>query len=254
MPMNPRLLRPTASGFNPKSIANLTAWYDGADSSSASMTLVDGKVSTWFDKSGSGNNASQATGANRPTLTAGGQAGKSVLTFPGSPVRLGTSLTLTPPFSVIAVVKQTARALAPYIGPTTVSNLGFGDVFSPQVDYNNGKWSAWGGGRAVYGNNDASVSLVPVVVQSVVVGTSLPGDISMFANNSGGVVTSQFAGSAPGSSIDSMVIGARAPTVAGQGEFFVGWIAEILIYSRALSASERARARQGMYSKWGISP
>jgi hypothetical protein len=162
---------------------------------------------------------------------------------------------LTPPFSIVAVIKQTARALAPYIGPTTTTNVGFGDVFqtSTSTDFNNGKWSAWGGGRAVYGNSDASVSLVPVVVQSIVAGTSFPGDISVFANNSGGVVTAQAAGTAPGSSVNLMLIGSRGGSGVG-AEFFVAFIAEILIYSRALSASERARARQGMYIKWGISP
>lgn len=255
MAMNPRLLRPLATGFNPKSIADLTAWYDGADSSPGSMTIVDGKVATWFDKSGNENNASQATGANRPTLTAGEQAGKSVLTFPGSPVFLATSLTLTPPFSIVAVIKQDARSLAPFIGPLTATNIGFGDVFvvSTSTDYNNGKWAAWGAARDVYGNNDASVVLVPVVVQSIVAGTSFPGDISFFANNSGGVATTQTAATAPGSTVDSMRIGARVGTGA-QAEFFVGFIAELLIYSRALSATERAIASQGMYSKWGISP
>ena len=255
MAMSPRLLRPRQTGFNPKSIANLIAWYDGADSSSASMTLVDGKVSTWIDKSGSGNNATQDTGANRPTLTANGQKGRSVLTFPGSPVRLGTSLSLGSPFTVLAVIKQTARALAPYIGPTTYVNMGLGDVFitSTSADFNNGKWAAWGGTRAVYGNNDAAISLTPSVVETIVSGTSFPGDISSFANGLGGVATTQTAGTAPNMPIDSLFIGARSPT-AGNAEFFVGWIGEILIYNRALTSAERLRARQGMFGKWGISP
>jgi hypothetical protein len=33
MPMNPRLLRPLATGFNPKSIANLYTWWDFSDTS-----------------------------------------------------------------------------------------------------------------------------------------------------------------------------------------------------------------------------
>lgn len=249
------IYRRSSDDFSPTEIEGLALWLDGADSSSASMTLVDGKVSTWFDKSGSGNNATQDTGANRPTLTGNGQKGRSVLTFPGSPVRLGTSLSLGSPFTVVAVVKQTARALAPYLGPTTSSHLGLGDVFvvSTSTDFNNGKWSAWGGSRAVYGNNDAPVSLTPSVVETVVSGSSFPQDISIFANGAGGVATAQTAGIAPDMPVDSLFIGARSPTTPG-AEFFVGWIGEILIYNRALTASERLRARQGMFGKWGISP
>ena len=51
MSMNPRLLRPTASGFNPKSIAGLEAWY-AADVAS-SITIATG-VQQWADLSGKG--------------------------------------------------------------------------------------------------------------------------------------------------------------------------------------------------------
>jgi hypothetical protein len=46
MGMNPRLLRPTASGFDPRSIAGLALWLDAANTTS-SVELVNGRVASW---------------------------------------------------------------------------------------------------------------------------------------------------------------------------------------------------------------
>ena len=53
MPMSPRLLRPrAASGFTPKAISGLSAWYDASVASS--VTITSGFVSQWNDLSGGG--------------------------------------------------------------------------------------------------------------------------------------------------------------------------------------------------------
>ena len=67
MAMNPRLLRPRASGFDPRSISNLQLWFDGADAST--ITTVSGAVSQWNSKAGTGGNATQATASSRPNRT-----------------------------------------------------------------------------------------------------------------------------------------------------------------------------------------
>jgi hypothetical protein len=63
--MNPRLMRPLATGFNPKSLSGLSLWLDGADSST--ITLNGTAVSQWSDKSGNSRNATQGTALNQPT-------------------------------------------------------------------------------------------------------------------------------------------------------------------------------------------
>jgi len=45
-PMNNRLLRPRASGFNPLSISGMAGWWDASVSSS--VTIATG-VSSWVD-------------------------------------------------------------------------------------------------------------------------------------------------------------------------------------------------------------
>jgi hypothetical protein len=90
-PMNPRLLRPTPTGFDPRRIAGLVAWYDAADASS--VTLDSGRVSTWRDKSSSARNATNSTsGSTQPEYVLAGQNGKNVLRFVAADA---TALTLS---------------------------------------------------------------------------------------------------------------------------------------------------------------
>ncbi len=82
MAMSPRLLRPKASGFSPRSIASLRAWYDASDD--AQFTYSTGtNVSQWNDKSGYGFNAVNATAASQPTRNAT-RNGKTAVSFPNS--------------------------------------------------------------------------------------------------------------------------------------------------------------------------
>ena len=75
MAMSPRLLRPRASGFNPKSLPGLIGWWDAADSST--VTLNGSTVSEWRDKSNSGFHLSQATAANQPSYDTASLNGKN---------------------------------------------------------------------------------------------------------------------------------------------------------------------------------
>ena len=88
MAMSNKTLRPRASGFNPKSISGLYAWYDAADAST--ITQATG-VSAWADKSGNGRTCSQATGANQPAYVLAGQNGKNVVDFASSTYRMTTN-------------------------------------------------------------------------------------------------------------------------------------------------------------------
>ena len=95
MAMNNKTLRPRVSGFNPKSISGLYAWYDAADATT--ITQATG-VSSWADKSGNGRTCSQATGANQPAYVLAGQNGKNVIDFADATKNMttnGTAWSLT---------------------------------------------------------------------------------------------------------------------------------------------------------------
>jgi hypothetical protein len=83
MAMNPRLLRPIASGFNPKSVGTLAVWYDAANT--ASLTYNGSTISQWNDSSGSGvsgRNLVQSTAGSQPGTTT--VNGRNALTFNGT--------------------------------------------------------------------------------------------------------------------------------------------------------------------------
>jgi hypothetical protein len=65
-----------ASSFEPDDLSNLVLWLDATDAST--ITESGGAVSAWSDKSTAGNDCSQGTGANQPTISSG------VITFDGS--------------------------------------------------------------------------------------------------------------------------------------------------------------------------
>lgn len=64
--------------FSPLNIADLVLWLDAADLST--ITESSGSVSQWDDKSGNGNNAAQATGAEQPA-TGGSINGVNAITW-----------------------------------------------------------------------------------------------------------------------------------------------------------------------------
>lgn len=130
MPMSPRLLRPRATGFNPKSISGLAGWWDANDS--ASVTLVSGVVSQWADKSGNGRHLSQSTGNDRPSYV-NTVNGKKVLTFNGANTVLwlqsnSQSLSSTAGATLFYVFR--ANSDAAFSAFNSTANIGHIDRFS----------------------------------------------------------------------------------------------------------------------------
>jgi hypothetical protein len=109
-PPDPALVLPErhvdASAFSPLSISNILLWLR-AD---LGVTLTTGKVSTWADQSGQGNDVTQGTAGNRPTVTANSQNGQPGITFAAASNTFlaRNPLTSAParePFSIYAVSK-----------------------------------------------------------------------------------------------------------------------------------------------------
>jgi hypothetical protein len=90
--MSPRLLRPLATGFDPRRIAGLEMWFDAADLSSMAQnsdgttaaTATDDPVGFWRDKSGKARHAKQTLNNSRPFLKLADKNGRPGLDFDGS--------------------------------------------------------------------------------------------------------------------------------------------------------------------------
>lgn len=113
MPMNSRLLRPRATGFNPKSISGLAAWWDAGvvsslaqlSTGSTAVTAKNDPVGYWADLSGNGRNLTQSSTNNRPLYTTNVLNGRPVINFDGSNDAMLASFTLAQPIHYFLVYR-----------------------------------------------------------------------------------------------------------------------------------------------------
>jgi hypothetical protein len=234
MGMSGRLLRPRATGFNPKSISGIALWLDAADTST--VTLNSGFVSEWRDKT-VGSKFVQTTANNRPGQTT--INGRNALLFDGSNDTLQCVDPFTAyPFSffiVQRVVAYTSFGMHYAIGSSTNFNLRqFSTAGNIEVE---SPGSTVRSNSVLYSTSAAE--LISIVYQSTAASSVL------YQNNTSVVYSSSF--SQPTLS-GTHYIGTRNGSLP-----FSGYIAEILVYSKTVSNSERATISQYLGKKWGIS-
>jgi hypothetical protein len=246
MPMNPRLLRPTASGFNPASIAGIANWWDANDA--ATLTFNSGFVETWTSKAGRKSAATQTVANNRPGTTT--VNGKTAVSFDGSNDGLDFTGTAAIDETWIIAAAQTAdqsgtRALVN--DGTDGQGITIAKGGNRFVDITFGAPSAEGVTRLrpAYAVN-ASTPYGPAVL-SVVKSAAAGGFVFIDGTQRSSAIDGSPSFTTPGSRTMQR-IGYYGPTLFQ----FQGWIGEILLYSRALSASERLKVERYLGKKWGI--
>jgi hypothetical protein len=247
MPMNPRLLRPRASGFNPRSIAGLAAWWDASDAST--ITTVSGVVSQWNDKSGNGRNFTQATAANRPAVITAGRNGRNVISFGGSPVnmtqpwtrQLNQGNTWIIVFSFSASNPSDERPVLRM--DTNPNGIQRGALNATLAKRRNKMGSFAGNASGTLFNVAQPLDFTSdwQIVSSLVSTSSL----EHYRNGSLSDAT-PMDGSIASSSPTTLRIAetANAHTIMQA--------AEVLIYAKALSAAERSAIERYLGAKWGI--
>jgi hypothetical protein len=244
MAMNNRTLRPRASGFNPASISGIANWWDANDA--ATLTLNSGAVQTWTSKAGLKTAASQSTANNRPVTTT--VNGKTALSFDGVNDGLDFTGTARTDETWIIAAAQTANQDGTR---TIVSDNGNGyGIFSARggtrlLD------TTWGGYTDGVHRLRTTISVDPAVPFG-------PGVISVLRSAAGGgfmfldgVQRTSLFGATSFSTSPSTTIN-RIGYLASNAFQLQGWIAEILLYDRAISATERQRVERYLGKKWGI--
>lgn len=236
MSMSPRLLRPRATGFNPKSIAGLAIWYDANDSST--LTITDGVVSQWNDKSNSNANATQTTPENRPGTTV--VNGKTALLFDGANDGLTFTGTARTEQTWIVVAAQTEDQTGSRAIITDAAN-GYG-ITPARIGASRGISSGWGSfGAATYqAINLGFAGALPASVLSVNLAAGIGGNL--WRN---GTAIATFT-----NSLSTTI--SRIGFLNSSTFMFKGWIGEILCYSRSLNAAERQRVERYLGTKFGV--
>lgn len=275
MAMSPRLLRPRATGFSPKTISGLYAWYDA--SHPLGVTLNGSTVSQFTDLSGAGLHLSQATASFQPTYTTAGQNGRNCITYTGSgsgsvSLRAATATDWsflhdgTFPYSVFIVASTTATsgsgAVPSYFGTRAISATVFNTRgvhmyhdFGGLANNNNirATISASGGlvARRDLSATGAGVTRAYEFVGDPANATSanrlqLKNQLGTAGSNTNGTTTAE-----AGAPAAALCVGNSA---SGSNFQLVGTICEVVFFRRssALTSTESAAMISYLTKKWGL--
>lgn len=242
MAMNPRLLRPRASGaFKPSDIVGLALWLDANDTatlfdatSGGSTPAADGAVARWTDKSSNKYSLTQGTANNRPLYRSASLNAKGGLEFDGSnDVLTSSSVSIAQALTYFVVCSHddiTGGQGNLFDGITTRVACGKGG--------GNGNLFLFAG--ASFSATNRFSSGVAAIAGGIANSTSstLRFNGSQVATGNGG--TQSLVGMSVG--------GFTVPN----GSFWDGKIHEIVMYSSALSDSTCKTVETYLSKKWGI--
>lgn len=250
MAMNPKLLRPRVSGFNPKSISGLWAWWDAGDD--ATITIDTG-VSAWADKSGNNRTASQAVGNNQPArnMTING---RSVLTFDGTNDTLdftGAARTVETMFVVCQMRDEAAdtantNRYGTLLGTSAASR---GLLLRNQYTVSGGTFQY----DAVFSGFTSGTNRIIKTINYTGSNGDCPLAVYSVVRNGAsgfeGFINKTSVGTATTSETATLDRIGRSSTSTS---YFIGQIAEVLIYDRAIASTERLSVTNWLIKRWNI--
>ena len=271
MSMNPRLLRPLATGFNPLTLPGLEAWWDFADASS--ITLDSGRVSAVADKSGNGRTAANSTsGSTQPDYETGARNGRNVARFAAASTQRLTVASSTATFkflhdgtpSYIALVKATGFVVDPngifaLFGTLSSSsaNIGLNVLIDDRTPFFNMRL-ALQIGRGVLGETAASTSNDNAM-------TAQQTHLLEFVLDAGNATANQrVKQTVDGSLLALSNANTFAPSSSAatnnfqigcsgnNAQPFDGDICEMLVFSQHPSLAQQLALRRYLTTKWGV--
>jgi hypothetical protein len=216
-------------------------------------------LARWLDKSGLQNHL--ATNSSNqsfwPVYTQNTLNGKPVVTFSNAAMIGGyASPTSTTPHTIFVVARPSAiTGLHDLFQVSSFPNGGTTGVgVNLAASYSSNKWFA----GSLYGGNDGDVTSNTVASTSrtdIVVATVWPGsNINTTVNGTTGLDSGQVT-----SSLNTKANGARTnmgahwyPPENYYREFYFGYIAEVLVFSKALTVADRQRIEGWLAWKWGL--
>ena len=225
-----------ASSFIPTDISGLTAWFDADDSG----TIIESgnSISQWNDKSGNGNNVTQATSSNQPLTNTNTINGKNVITFDGLNDYLKratwTGGVIAQPNTAFVVFKFDINAAR-----TIFDGSSSGTERHIIRTASSSTISIWAGAVTVLTSSDVGSLAVPRLITAVYNSTS--SEIYMEG-------TLEKTGDSGSFSMQGISLGSNWDVALP----FDGDIAEVIIYNKLLNTTERQQAEAYLTTKWGI--
>jgi len=238
-------LKPQLPAFvNPRSIPGCSLWLDGTDPAGTGIAPANNSiVSTWVDKSGTGNNG---TSYGSPTFVTSAVNSKPSISFDGSTQRFSGPITNTgttvSAFAVGSMNSGGAYGRIITLGSTTnydggITPLYFIAIMRLGTTQNLQSYRY----TTATANSTTLTYNAPFQAGTVVDGTN---DI-LYVNGTGGTSSSS-----TGSFGYTQYGVGREPYT--QAEFFQGYISEIIVYNAALTAAQRQSIEGYLGWKWGV--
>lgn len=230
----------TRQNFQLTQVPNLTAWYDGSDTST--ITQASNLVSQWNDKSGNALHAT-AAGALRPTTNTSTQNGKNIIDFSGTTYMTLPSGLYTVPNganTMFVVSKRTSEAatINTTVGMAAAGTNAYFHIFSATAGTQSAKnRTAAAGTVSVTGLTNTAMTITAFRRTGTTQGLAVNNGTEN-TNTSGVDVAT----------INEAYIGAAT----GGALTLTGNIAEIAIYTRYLSTAEITRILRYLSAKWAI--
>ena len=232
--------------FLPTQISNCSLWLDAADTSSDSMILSGSNISTWKDKSGTGNNATANTGTVSTNSTK--INGLNTIRFSTSSFLNIASFTMTANISVFAVLRGVTAQGSGNAGYFFLGNGAQPSFFvytlQPQFGNISGPYSAW-------------------VATTGETNWYMPSS-DFFLNNPGFIYTDNSSSFVNGSQLtfnpnrasvpNAVSAGAYSIQVGGrvQSDSLAFDFAECIFYNRTITAAQRQQVESYLAQKWGL--
>lgn len=211
----------------PDDIANLAVWLK-ADA--LSLSNAD-PVASWTDSSGNARHATQGTAGARPTYRTNVLNGKPVVRFDGVDDRLAcATFALAQPFTRVSVMARTgnAGAVVYYFDGDTVNTAG---LYKSATD----EWHLFAGADLADGAANTSFHIL--------VGVFNGASSNLRVDSGAGTTGNAGAGSPNGLTVGS----AAGGLVPGACD-----VAEVAVYSRALTTAELNRIGAYLAGKYGV--
>lgn len=248
-----RFPTPTTTPFTPILLGNTYMWYDGADTSS--LTLSGSTITAWNDKSGNGNNLTVAVGPTR-TATTSNPAGWDI-SFNGSTQYIRSNAVVangTNTMTVFIVVKNTTSATLGRIiagitnGPETneTGAFRFANAGTNLMAITKGNLSNNGQDGTNYTISSDVYHIISITWNGasnspIFVDGSLNGTYGSNSNT-----TFSFTRFGLGASLGTTATSFTPAT------FWTGSLNEAVIYKSAISTTQRQQVEGYLAWKWGI--
>jgi len=218
---------------SPTAISGCRLWFDGADSSS--ITTSGGYITQWRDKSGNGTHLGVSTGGQNALISDSSYTSNTVVSFPnGNVLVTGSAISYSADQTTVFVV---ARFIS-------FPSAGIGMVFAlPDDSGGPGDYSI-----RYYNNilNSGDANDIGYSGRYYVNGTnSVPSSSSTYTTYH--MISSAFSSTRSGSSRVSL-------SSTFLSRYFIGNIAEVIVFSSALTSFQRQQIEGYLANKWGLRP